>query len=309
MREGSHDKELISSIIGVEEGKGAFLKDTVTGIAGIIADPLGTIKGIGQAISHPKSTVKAMVNAVGTRWENEVTGTEADTRSRAKFGTEAVATMGSFFIGVGEVKTVVTGAKVGKIVQAADAVTNATQAAKVVNAVDKASDAANLGSAASKVIPEVTSVQKTNRLLELDLKMFGKGTGNIQTGGRNNLSVDEYFRREAEASKMYDNIRASTSDVQGISKNTGIAESRIQRIKDHVFNNEHIKSSGNGRFDPDYEIAQAWTRLQQGTYNTKDIDLLNHELFESRFEGIFKTNYETAHDAAVRSGRPWEIGD
>lgn len=138
-------------------------------------------------------------------------------------------------------------------------------------------------------------------------KSSDEGTGNIQTGGRNNLSVDEYFRQEAEASKMYDSIRASTSDVQVISKNTGIAESRIQRIKDHVFNNEHIKSSGNGRFDPDYEIAQAWTRLQQGTYNKKDIDLLNHELFESRFEGIFKTNYETAHDAAVRSGRPWEI--
>ncbi|MBE0343670.1 type VII secretion protein, partial [Paenibacillus sp. 28ISP30-2] len=32
-----------------------------------------------------------------------------------------------------------------------------------------------------------------------------------------------------------------------------------------------------------------------------------HELVESRFEGIFKTDYETAHNAAVRSGRPWEI--
>ncbi|WNS43292.1 hypothetical protein [Paenibacillus sp. MMS20-IR301] len=52
---------------------------------------------------------------------------------------------------------------------------------------------------------------------------------------------------KAEASKMYDSIRASTSDVQGISKNTGIAESRIQRIKDHVFNNEHIKSNGYGK--------------------------------------------------------------
>nr|WP_322925113.1 pre-toxin TG domain-containing protein [Paenibacillus sp. SGZ-1014] len=142
---------------------------------------------------------------------------------------------------------------------------------------------------------------------EMQGNQFTNGIRNIQTGGRNNLSVDEYFRREAEASKMYDSIRASTSDVQAISKNTGITESRIQRIKDHVFNNAHIKSSGNGRFDPDYEIAQAWTRLQQGTYNAKDIDLLNHELFESRFEGIFKTDYETAHDAAVRSGRPWEI--
>lgn len=64
---------------------------------------------------------------------------------------------------------------------------------------------------------------------------------------------------------------------------------------------------GYGRFHSDYEIAQAWIRLQQGNYTKKDIDLLNHELFESRFEGIFKTDYETAHDAAVKSGRSWEI--
>ncbi len=161
-----------------------------------------------------------------------------------------------------------------------------------------------------KTVSEVTQDLKkatVQMAKKLDEKIGGKGTGNVQTGGRNNLSVDEYFRQEAEASKMYDSIRASTSDVQAISKNTGISEIRIQRIKDHVFNNEHIKSSGNGRFDPDYEIAQAWTRLQQGTYNSKDIDLLNHELFESRFEGIFKTNYETAHDAAIRSGRPLEV--
>lgn len=64
---------------------------------------------------------------------------------------------------------------------------------------------------------------------------------------------------------------------------------------------------GYRRFHSDYEIAQVWIRLQQGNYTKKDIDLLNHELFESRFEGIFKTDYETAHDAAVKSGRPWEI--
>lgn len=103
--------------------------------------------------------------------------------------------------------------------------------------------------------------------------MDNGGTGNVQTGGRNNLSVDEYFRREAEADKMYDSIRASGTDVLDIAKNTGMKESRVQRIKDHVFFNEHIKSSGYGRFHSDYEIAQAWTRLKQGTYNKKDIDL------------------------------------
>lgn len=33
---------------------------------------------------------------------------------------------------------------------------------------------------------------------------------------------------------------------------------RIQRIKDHIFNNSHIKDHGVERFDPDYELAQEW---------------------------------------------------
>lgn len=40
-------------------------------------------------------------------------------------------------------------------------------------------------------------------------------------------------------------------------------------------------------------------------HKKNDIDLLNHELFESKFEGIFKTDYRTAHDKTVESGRPW----
>lgn len=58
------------------------------------------------------------------------------------------------------------------------------------------------------------------------------------------------------------------------------------------------------RFDADPAIANAWQRLQRGTHTKADIQLLEHELFESRFEGIFKTDYRTAHEAANRSGRP-----
>lgn len=47
-------------------------------------------------------------------------------------------------------------------------------------------------------------------------------------------------------------------DVNAIAKNTGFSVVRIQRIKDHVFNNSHIKDHEVGRFDPDYELAQAW---------------------------------------------------
>jgi hypothetical protein len=78
---------------------------------------------------------------------------------------------------------------------------------------------------------------------------------------------------------MYESFRKSNVDVQSIAKNTGISEDRIQRTKDDLFFKEHIKEHGVGRFEADYEIAQAWDKLQKGTFQQQDIDLLNHELF------------------------------
>ncbi|MCY9082574.1 T7SS effector LXG polymorphic toxin [Bacillus inaquosorum] len=135
-------------------------------------------------------------------------------------------------------------------------------------------------------------------------KVAAKVTGNIQTGGRE-LSIDEYLKQLDKADEMYKVFRKSKTDVQSIANNTGMTKQRVQRIKEHLFIREHKKEHGIGRFDPDYEIAKAWDRLQRGTYHKNDIDLLNHELFESKFEGIFKTDYRTAHDKTVKSGRPW----
>ncbi|KAF6653029.1 WXG100 family type VII secretion target [Paenibacillus polymyxa] len=126
-----------------------------------------------------------------------------------------------------------------------------------------------------------------------------------ETGARN-ISPDQFFREEAIAEELYEKFRnLGNQDVEAISKNTGFSQNRIQRIKDHVFNDIHIKDHGIGRFDPDFELSQAWERLIDGKYVDSDVQLLHHELFESRFEGIFHTNYRTAHDKTVESGRPW----
>jgi hypothetical protein len=45
------------------------------------------------------------------------------------------------------------------------------------------------------------------------------------------------------------------------------------------------------------------TRLEGGNFTDKDVQLLKHELFESKFEGIFKVDYRTAHGAANRAGK------
>ncbi|MEI2315016.1 WXG100 family type VII secretion target [Bacillus paramobilis] len=133
----------------------------------------------------------------------------------------------------------------------------------------------------------------------------------INSGGRNgNISLNEWLRREEDAIKSYEGIRNSTTDVQAIAKNTGINERHIRRAKEHVFFKEHdLRELGIGRFHPDYPIAQGWKRLESGEFLSNDMDLIRHEIFESRFEGIFKTDYKTAHDATLRSGRPWKIPD
>ena len=60
------------------------------------------------------------------------------------------------------------------------------------------------------------------------------------------------------------------------------------------------------RFDPDPEIADAWYRLKNGTYNQNDISLLNHEYLESKFESFYKTDYRTAHKRTEEWGRIWD---
>ncbi|ASJ57555.1 hypothetical protein BP422_15420 [Brevibacillus formosus] len=125
--------------------------------------------------------------------------------------------------------------------------------------------------------------------------------------GARDISPEQFFKEEAIAEEMYEKFRnLGTKDVEAIAKNTGFPLSRVQRIKDHVFNNTHIKDHGIGKFDPDYELAHAWERLMNGKYLDSDIQLLHHEIFESKFEGIFKTNYRTAHDKTIESGRTWD---
>ncbi|MEH1815563.1 MAG: hypothetical protein V7K26_23840 [Nostoc sp.] len=117
----------------------------------------------------------------------------------------------------------------------------------------------------------------------------------------------EYLKRFLEyAPEAYNAIR-DADDIAEIAHNTGWAEFRIRRIKKHLFYDEHQLDYdlGFNRFSPDPDIADAWIRLQRGNFNPEDLRLLEHEYFESRFEGIFHTNYRTAHDATERSGRLW----
>lgn len=116
--------------------------------------------------------------------------------------------------------------------------------------------------------------------------------------------LDDHTRWEKYAPEAYEYIRQA-DDIAEISRNTGIPEYRVRRIKSHLFEWEHQLDDRFGRFDADPDIADAWERLRRGDYTHEDLRLLDHEYFESKFERIFKTDYRTAHDATLRSGRTW----
>jgi len=98
-------------------------------------------------------------------------------------------------------------------------------------------------------------------------------------------------------------------DVRLISMNAKMPAFQIQRIKEHLFFDTHILDAGIGHFSSDIEIVGAWTRLQKGNFVKQDLQLLQHEYFEARFKGVFKTNYKTAHLASNNSGRTWKPED
>ena len=121
------------------------------------------------------------------------------------------------------------------------------------------------------------------------------------TGAR---TTAEYLRRDDEAEIYYNNIRNRKNDVERIAENTRMPYDDIVAIKNHVFYNEHIFSNRIGRYTADYDMAVAWQRLINGSFEDRDILLLNHELLESKVEKAYNLSYEEAHKIAQEK-YPW----
>jgi hypothetical protein len=239
----------------------------------------------------------------------------------AKMGTSAVTEvlitvlLAIFTAGAGAAANIA--AKSGKLIKVFNLLKKITATIKKISPnpklLDRSKDAAAKAKKTSKAttrstkgMPDVDSPNKTERIDKTTKKEYGDDkddgpkttTKKKQTGAR---ELDYWDFDGAE--KSYDAIRAAKGDVSKISKNTGMKEFQVKRIKDHLFNKKHQLDDGVRRFDADPQIANAWKRLEGGNFTDKDVQLLKHELFESKFEGIFKVDYRTAHSAANRAGR------
>jgi len=130
------------------------------------------------------------------------------------------------------------------------------------------------------------------------IKVFIQRSKTWLTGGRE-YTLEDYLN----ADDTYNIIRELGEDISLISKNTAIPAFKIRKIKNHIFFKQHLLDRGLERFDSDPAIAEAWYRLINNQFDSNDLKLLEHEYFESRFESLFKTDYRTAHNATIRSGR------
>jgi hypothetical protein len=128
---------------------------------------------------------------------------------------------------------------------------------------------------------------------------FGRETEGVfkQTGS------GSFFKSADDA---YDAIRGSTVDIEKISSNTGFKPSNIEKVKNHLFYNEHSLDryvdygvpAELKRFDSDLSIANAWNRLETGNFMKEDIQLLKHETAEAWYMRRNGSGYTAAHDAA-----------
>ena len=122
----------------------------------------------------------------------------------------------------------------------------------------------------------------------------------VATGGKNYKPYDIDNPKDVKAASTYRKI-SRTNDIDLIAKNTGFTHNEIRQIKRHIFFDKHKKYDGEyGMLDPDYDMAVAWKRLQQGRPKERDILLLKHELFESQMEKRYNLTVAEAHAMATK---------
>ena len=112
-------------------------------------------------------------------------------------------------------------------------------------------------------------------------------------------------KRQKIADDLYKETqnRDSQYEIRAVAKNSGLSESNVKKIYEHIFINEHLFKDGTiHKFEPDYEMAQSWQRLRNNIdIQPHDITLLKHELAEySIMEESIDIEYESVHNEIVK---------
>ena len=109
------------------------------------------------------------------------------------------------------------------------------------------------------------------------------------------VTLEQWAKTEAKAKDLFEQIRQNSNDIALISKNTGITEDVLTKIKSHIFYEEHVLKLSTKLFDADLDMAEAWGRLVQGNFVQSDLLWLQHELAESIIMRGKIVSYDIAH--------------
>ena len=106
--------------------------------------------------------------------------------------------------------------------------------------------------------------------------------------------------RERHAQEFYESVRNRNKqhEIVKVSNNSGLSQSDVEKIYNHIFINEYDLEDGRKRFDPNYDMGESWRRLSEiGGKNIQphDLVMLNHELMEHDLmaKGM---KYDEAHE-------------
>jgi hypothetical protein len=145
------------------------------------------------------------------------------------------------------------------------------------------------------------TLNKNSKKLEVDIHVDGKQYKLL------NPNRDISDLKYALADQIYETIRQSTDDTARVATSLNYKQSNVQKIKDHLFHNEHIldrfgaEETTIERFNPNLQQGLAWLRLKNGTHTEQDIVMLKHEFAEQHHEQKFKTGYNEAHERAQKN--------
>lgn len=115
------------------------------------------------------------------------------------------------------------------------------------------------------------------------LKSEFRRLNTVISGARNSGRIKTEETKQRHADMFYESVRKRTGDAKRISKNTGWSVEKVEKIREYVFIEKHHLFTGYKRFDPEYDMAVSWQRLNDGHNIQKhDLILLNHEYYEMK---------------------------
>ena len=241
-----------------------------------------------------------------------------------------IGTDGAGAVGRGTGEALNTAGKLEQGTKVLSELEKAEQGTKVLSEVEKAQQG-------TKVLSEVEKAQQGTKVLS-ETEKAQQGMGALREGEQSLSKGEEAIKGVSEemppnkkpsgsghveeidpkAEKAYEKIRASKTDVAAVSKQTGIAESTLQRIKDHLFDKEHEIATVAGsppvkqRFVANSRWSDLWEGAQKGTLKSAEreelMNLLTHENVEATLsqKGLYIYEPEIVGPGGQLQGRPFK---